>query len=242
MLDKDGLSEKEFLAQYDANAFERPSLAVDICVLTVIAGQLKVGVYKRDAHPQMHSFALPGGFVHIDESLDDAAARLLRDKVGVQNVYLEQLRAFGRVDRDPRTRIVTIAYFALVPPEVMLRTQVQGSVIADVMAHKQKVKVSVAGEGLETFTDHADIIFATLQRVRGELEQKSLAYSLLPKAFTLRALQDVHEALRGENLNKDSFRRKVLKSQTLKETGKVERASSKRPAALYRFKKTKVSL
>lgn len=231
-----GLTESEFLEQYDATAFERPSLAIDICVLTVIGGALKVALYRRDKHPQMFRFALPGGFLRIDESLDDAASRLLRDKVGIEEVYVEQLSAFGAVDRDPRTRIVTIAYFALVSPDVMTKTQVHGSVIADVQIQESEARISIANEPLQIFTDHDQIVFAAVQRLRDDVEYRALGYQLLPKTFTLRALQEVHEAVHDQAINKDSFRRKVRQSGAIEATGERVQTGSKRPAALYRFK------
>src|SRR5258708_4886625 len=106
--------EASFLARYDISKFERPSVAVDVVVLTAVRGAVRVVVYKRKEHPARGSFALPGGFVHIDESLDDASLRLLREKSGLEGVFVEQLYTFGAPKRDPRWRIITVGYYALV--------------------------------------------------------------------------------------------------------------------------------
>src|SRR5262249_27594220 len=105
-----------FLANYDASSFERPSVAVDVVVLSAVRGGLRVVVYQRTEHPARGKYALPGGFIRMDESLDDAAKRLLQGKAGLDDVFIEQLYTFGAPKRDPRFRIVTVAYYALVHP------------------------------------------------------------------------------------------------------------------------------
>ena len=109
-------AEAEFLAGYDMSAFPRPSVAVDVAVVTASGGRLQAVLYLRHDHPSKGRYALPGGFVRMDESLDEAAARLLRDKAGLRGVFLEQLYTFGDPGRDPRGRIITVAYLALVEP------------------------------------------------------------------------------------------------------------------------------
>lgn len=111
---KQGLTEEEFLAQYDAGKYERPSVTVDMIVFTVIDGQLKILMIKRADHPSIGQWALPGGFVNIDEDLDRAAERELKEETSLENIYMEQVYTWGDVGRDPRTRIITVAYMALV--------------------------------------------------------------------------------------------------------------------------------
>src|SRR5262245_52385458 len=128
------LGEAEFLARYDITKFERPSVAVDVVALTAVRGAVKVVVYRRTAHPAKGQHALPGGFVRIDESLDGAAARLLRDKSGLEDVFVEQLYTFGAPERDPRGRIITVGYYALVDPHRIERAvaKVEGALLATV--------------------------------------------------------------------------------------------------------------
>src|SRR5512145_903900 len=110
------LSEAEFLRTYDAAAFQRPSVTVDVILLSIQEGQLHTLLVKRTEHPFLGAWALPGGFLRMDESLEEAAARVLAAKTGLEGVFLEQLCTFGAPDRDPRTRVLSVAYFALVDP------------------------------------------------------------------------------------------------------------------------------
>ncbi len=120
-------SEQAFLAGYDASEFPHPSLAVDVVLLTVSEGALQVSLVQRMEHPARGSWALPGGFVGIKESLDAAAARVLAAKAGLEGVFLEQLYTFGEPDRDPRTRVVSVAYYALVHPGALASNEPPGS-------------------------------------------------------------------------------------------------------------------
>lgn len=235
-------AEREFLATYRLADFERPSLAVDVAVLTVQAGALQVALYERTAHPDRGRLALPGGFVRIDESLDDAARRLLADKASLRGVFLEQLATFGDLHRDPRGRIVTVAYVALVDADRFLQ---QGKE-AGFLHRRIEVPwpgetggpvdvVDDDGEVCPLAFDHDSILGMAVKRLRGKLDYTPVGFQLLPSEFTLRALQDVHETVRGEAVNKDSFRRRMLASGHLEATGTHERNVTWRPAELYRF-------
>jgi 8-oxo-dGTP diphosphatase len=204
--------------------YARPSVAVDVVCLTVEGEKLSVLLYERKQAPQPGSLALPGGFVQIDESLDEAAARLLRDKAGLTRVFLEQLFTFGEPKRDPRGRVITVAYYALLD--------------AARFGKATAVKRSVPSlSRAEMYLDHADIIAEAVKRLRGKLDWSPVGFQLLPEQFTLRQLQDVHEAVRGEAQNKDSFRRRMLASEQLEATGSFERDVLHRPAELYRFRR-----
>jgi 8-oxo-dGTP diphosphatase len=238
-------SEEAFLASYDITRFERPSVAVDVVVLSASRGSLEVAVYQRAEHPARGKHALPGGFIQLSESLDHAADRLLGDKVGLAGVYIDQLRTFGDVGRDPRGRIITVAYFALVPPSLLRglshsAAAARGARIATVRAPwagQSGGPVELfdqRGQALPLAFDHAQIIGAAVARLRATLDETAVAYAMLPREFTLRELQDVHEAVRGEALNKDSFRRRMLASGALEATGALERDTAHRPAELYR--------
>ncbi|KQN33531.1 NUDIX hydrolase [Sphingomonas sp. Leaf38] len=238
------MSEHEFLQGYDPSAYERPSVAVDLVLMSVIDGAPAALLVRREDHPHLGRWALPGGFVAIDESLDDAARRLLADKARMKDAYVEQLYTFGAVNRDPRTRIISVAYFALLPspdfaaalkaePELALAELIvpwRGEVGGPVEA------CSTDGETLPLAFDHADMLGLAMLRLRGKLDYSGVAFALLPERFTLRALQDVHEAILGTKLNKPAFRRRMLDRGWLEPTGERESGASFRPAELYRHR------
>jgi len=238
-------AERLFLETYRLDAFERPSVAVDIVIFTVIDGQLEVGLYERTEHPDLGRLALPGGFMRMDESLDEAARRLLADKAGLKDVFLEQLYTFGEPHRDPRGRIVTVAYVALVDAArfraaPMLRRQVRvpwpGETGGEVDVVATDVGDNAGDDDVCALAfDHSSIIGMAVKRLRGKLDYTPVGFQLLPAEFTLRQLQDIHEAVRGDVVNKDSFRRRMLASGHLEATGNHERHVTWRPAELYRF-------
>jgi 8-oxo-dGTP diphosphatase len=213
---------------------------VDVVALTVEDGSLRVALYERTEAPGLGLVALPGGFVQIDESLDDAAARLLEQKAGLKGCFLEQLYTFGDPRRDPRGRVITVTHYALIDRKRFL---VRGE-----GAKTARVEVPWSGETggpvdaiddegrkLELAFDHADVLGLAVKRLRGKLDYSPVGFQLLPAEFTLRQLQDIHEAVRGERVNKDSFRRRMLTSGVLEATGARERDVVHRPAELYRF-------
>ncbi|MFO0762212.1 MAG: NUDIX domain-containing protein [Byssovorax sp.] len=235
-------SEAAFLSTYDATVFERPSVAVDVVVLTAAKGELRVALYLRAEHPSKGRYALPGGFVRMDESLDDAAARVLRDKAGLTSVFIEQLYTFGEPKRDPRSRIIAVAYYALVDPrrfdEIRVEKGARSAVVRVPWEGDEGGPVSVvddAGRALPIAFDHAEILAMAVKRLRGKLDYSPVGFQLLPPAFTLRALQDVHETVRGGPVNKDSFRRRMLAGGLVVPTGEHEQDVEHRPAELYRF-------
>lgn len=234
-------NEEQFLANYDANAFEHPSVSVDIAVLTAEAGSLHAVMTSREHHPFKDHWALPGAFVGMGENLRDAARRALREKTGIKDVWLEQLYTFGNPQRDPRTRVISVAYYALVDAKRLRTTFNKGSELAP-------VDVPWAGEtggpvGLlnpdgtqrAIAFDHADILGLAVRRIRGKLNYSAIGFQLLPPSFTLRRLQEVHETVLGLEVNKDSFRRRLLASGDLEATGEREADVGHRPAELYRF-------
>jgi 8-oxo-dGTP diphosphatase len=235
--------EEDFLNSYDVSAFERPSVAVDVVLLSPFGGALHTLVLKRKDHPCKGKWALPGGFVRLDESLEDAAARALEAKAGLRGVFLEQLYTFGEPSRDPRTRIITVAHFALVPEERLaepLQAAEEAKVVRVLVPWEGEeggpVRIQDAkGNLLETAFDHDHILGAAIQRLRGKLDYTPVGYELLPEAFTLYQLQKVHETVLGKRLNKDSFRRRMLATGELEATGESQTDVVHRPAALYRY-------
>jgi 8-oxo-dGTP diphosphatase len=233
--------EEQFLAAYDPTPFERPSVAVDVAILTVVDGALQVALVERTEHPHKGRWALPGGFVHMDESLDRAAERVLREKAGLAGVYLEQLFTFGAIDRDPRTRVISVAYYALVDAARLVPDERHELVSARILVPWEgetggPVEVRAGGRGrLALAFDHAEILGMAVKRIRGKLDYTPIGFQLLPETFTLRRLQDVHETILGRTLNKDSFRRRMLASGLLEATGERETEVGHRPAEHYRF-------
>ncbi|QEG39642.1 NUDIX hydrolase [Roseimaritima ulvae] len=240
--------EQAFLAGYDASQFPHPSLTVDVALVTADGGKLKAVLVQREQHPARGKWALPGTFVGIRESLDEAAQRALQTKVGISRIFLEQLYTFGQPDRDPRTRVVSVAYYALVDPGKLTK-----GFAAD--QRTQLIELSAKGTGkgqaagpvhgldeqgkrLPLAFDHGDILGMVVERLRGKLDYAPIGFELLPKKFTLRQLQDIHETILGRKLNKDSFRRRLIASGRIAATGEHEQAVGHRPAELYRFKGT----
>ena len=230
--------EQAFLAAYDAAQFPHPSVAVDVALLTADGGRLRAVLTQRTEHPAKGQWSLPGGFVGMDESLDAAAARVLRTKLGLGGIFLEQLYTFGRPDRDPRTRVISVAYYALVdaarlkPPKHKLATL---QVPWPGERGGQVEALGADGKKLPLAFDHAEILGLVVQRLRGKLDYAPIGFELLPREFTLRQLQTIHETILGRTHNKDSFRRRLLASGLIAPTGKLEEAAQHRPAELYRF-------
>ncbi|MAG58186.1 MAG: NUDIX hydrolase [Planctomycetes bacterium] len=235
--------EAAFLQRYDASAFPHPSVAVDVALLTADERGLRALVLRRDDHPHRGRWALPGTFVGMDEALDTAAMRALDQKGGLRGVFLEQLYTFGAPRRDPRTRVITVAYYALVDAATLdAALPASGGILAylDVPWEGETGgPVSASGadrKNLRLAFDHQHILGAVVKRLRGKLDYSPIGYELLPERFTLRDLQRVHETILGRPLNKDSFRRRMLATGELESTGEREQDVRYRPAELYRVK------
>ncbi len=235
--------EARFLSAYDASRYERPSLTVDVALVSASEGALHTLLVRRPEPPQRGRFALPGGFVRPDESLDAAAARVLAAKAGLRGVFLEQLYTFGDPGRDPRTRVVTVAYYALVEFGQLADAAETGPDVAVGRIAVPwegetggPVEVAAAdGAPLALAFDHAEILGMAVKRLRGKLDYAPVGFQLLPATFTLLDLQRVHETVLARPLNKDSFRRRMLASGQLEATGTSQKDVDHRPAELYRF-------
>lgn len=237
------MSESEFLQRYDASRFPHPSVAVDVALVTAHEGRLLALLSRRTEHPFRGAWSLPGGFVRMDEGLSEAAERLLSNKADIRDVFVEQLYTFGAPDRDPRTRVVAVAHYALVPHAELAGALVEGELrlcpLHVPWAGETGGPVhalGVDGEPLELAFDHGDMLGMVVQRLRGKLDYAPIGFELLPPAFTLRQLQSVHETIHGRSLNKDSFRRRMLATGQLEPTGDTEPHATHRPAKLYRVR------
>lgn len=203
----------------------RPSVTVDIVIFTLRDDDLQVLLVKRKAAPYANRWAIPGGFVSKNERLDDAARRELEEETSVRDVYLEQLYTFGDPKRDPRERVITVAYFALVPAPLAIAA---GGDAADARWWSMYRLPKLA-------FDHAEILDYALTRLRYKLEYTAVGFQLLPETFTLTELQKAYEIILGIELDKRNFRRKILDAQVIEETGEY-RTGEGRPAMLYRYR------
>jgi 8-oxo-dGTP diphosphatase len=206
--------------------YPRPALTVDCLVFGLDEHELQLLLIKRGQDPFHGGWALPGGFVHVDETLETAARRELAEETGMTKVYLEQLAAFGAVDRDPRERVVTIAWFALVNlEEHRLQADTDASDAAWFGIHD-----------LPTLAfDHTNIVESGLARLKQRIRRAPVGFELLPETFPLSRLRHLYEIVLERPLDKRNFRKKVLNMDLLIETDMVEQDVSHRAARLYRF-------
>ncbi|MBN1218532.1 MAG: NUDIX hydrolase [Anaerolineae bacterium] len=227
------MSAPETAETYDASKYEHPSVTVDVVIFSIPDEQLKVLLIKRKAWPYEGMWAIPGGFVKIDESLEDAAYRELAEETSVtqEQVYLEQLYTFGQPHRDPRTRVITVAYFALVAADKLH---------PHAAANAQDVGWFSVYDLPALAFDHADILEYALTRLRYKLEYSAVGFQLLPEKFTLRELQDAYEIILGAKLDKGNFRSKLRKTQVVEKVDGY-RDTGGRPARLYRFREDAVA-
>jgi len=210
--------------------YPRAALTVDCAVFGVDEEDLKVMLIQRDLPPFEGGWALPGGFVHVDETLEEAARRELEEETGLHKVFLEQLFTFSAVDRDPRERVVSVAYYALVK---LGDHRVQAATDARDAAWFPVHEVPSLA------FDHAEILGVALERLRGKLSYQPVGFELLPKKFALSQLQHVYEVVLERELDKRNFRKKVLATGLLVETDEVQQDVAHRAARLYRFDERK---
>ncbi len=211
--------------------YPRPSVTTDVIIFTLCDQALQVLLVRRKSAPYQGRWAIPGGFVHIDESLDEAALRELEEETGMRSVYLEQLYTFGDPGRDPRGRVITVAYYALMrAPAVAPRG---GDDAADARWWPVDALPELA-------FDHGRILDYALTRLRYKLEYSAVGFELLPGTFTLSELQSAYEIILGEQLDKRNFRRKILRADVIEDAG-VARGGGGRPAKLYRFRSDAVA-
>ncbi len=212
---------------YDPGRFFRPSVTVDVVIFTVQARDLRVLLVSRGGWPFLGRWALPGGFVKENEGLDEAARRELFEETGVRDVYLEQLHTFGHPGRDPRTRVITVAYYALVTAENL--APVPGS---DASLTGWWSVYELPGLAF----DHDRILRRALERLRERIWDSAVASRLMPEKFTLTELQSTYEVILDRPLDKRNFRKKILSREVIEDTGETWMEGRHRPARLYRFR------
>ncbi|MGB1253486.1 MAG: NUDIX hydrolase, partial [Candidatus Promineifilaceae bacterium] len=220
---KRALNNEQSTTQPSLEQYAHPFVTVDIVIFSLALqhGDLRVLLIERDRQPFNGIASLPGGFVHVGESLEASAERQLSTKTGLSAVYMEQLFTFGRPERDPRNHVITVAYFALVPFDMISLSKMGAS-----------LKLASVFNLPELAFDHAEIVRSALQRLRYKLEYTSLGFELLPDKFTLTELQRAYEIVLSEKLDKRNFRRKILSAEIIEPTGDTSRGGEGRPAKL----------
>jgi 8-oxo-dGTP diphosphatase len=206
----------------------KPSVTVDIIIFSVQNDDLKVLLIKRAIDPFKNMWAIPGGFIKESESLDEAAKRELQEETGVKDVYLEQLYSFGEPKRDPRGRVITVSYFALINSE---SHSIKGS--SDVA----EAKWFSAYDLPQLAFDHKMIFDYALLRLRWKLEYTTVAFQLLPRKFTLTQLQALYEIIFNKPFDKRNFRKKIFALDLVEPTNEFTEGVSHRPARLYKCSK-----
>jgi 8-oxo-dGTP diphosphatase len=217
--------------KYDVNQFERPSVAVDVLIFSIISEKLNILLVKRAAWPCKGQWAIPGGFIKMDESLEEAAMRKLKEETGVKDVYLEQLYSFGDPKRDPRTRVIAVSYYALISARKI--KPIPAGEIEDTKFFPVSSLPSLA-------FDHKEIIKFGIERLKNKISYSNIVFGLLPSKFRFSTLQKIYEILLGHELDKRNFRKKIMSFGLLKATGEKEIDGAHRPAMLYQFKNKEV--
>src|SRR5947207_6378786 len=210
--------------------YPRAALTVDCVVFGLDESELKVLLIERALEPFKGKWALPGGFVRVDETLEEAARRELEEEAGLKDVFLEQLYTFGAVDRDPRERVVSVAHYALVKLS-------DHRVKASSDAHRAAwFEVS---DTPELAFDHDQIVATALRRLKGKVRYAPIGFELLPSKFTLTQLQRLYEAILEKPLDKRNFRKKILSMNVLLALDEIQEDVAHRAARFYRFDERK---
>lgn len=211
-----------------APPFPTPNVAVDTVLFTIIDNQVHVLMIQIGSGVLENYWALPGGLVHIDESIDEAAKRVLFEKAHAQDIYLEQLYAFGAVNRDSRSRTISIAYYALI-------NNAETHDIQQAEYYKNIEWFPIHMLPAEVAFDHKDIVAFAHNRLKETITQPKTLASLLPKRFTLSRLQRIHEIILEQEIDKRNFRKKLLALELVRKTKEKEDGMAHRPAWLYEF-------
>lgn len=201
-------------------------VSVDCIIFGFDKGKLRILLGKRNIDPGRGTWSLYGGFVAPTETLDEAAKRVLTELTGIEDVYMKQTGAYSAIERDPVSRVISVAYYALINVkdyDERLRQQYNLEWVS-------------LNEMPELFSDHGEMVADALTLLQRRIEAAPLCYPLLPELFTLTQFQNVYEAIAGKKVDKRNFRKKIKQSGVLIETNKIDKTTSKRGAALYRLK------
>lgn len=208
----------------DIHKYPKPSVCIDLVIFTYHEDKIKILLRKREG-THAGKYSLPGSFLNIDETFEKGIQRVLKDKVDYtkNNIYFEQLYTFGEPKRDPRGRVLSIAYIALVSHDLI-----------NIKDKKRNEYFNVYKLPQIAF-DHKDIISYGIKRLRAKLEYTNIVYSLLPNKFTLTELQSVYESIYNKKLDKRNFRKKIDSLKIIKSTGQKKSTGAHRPAELFTF-------
>lgn len=270
---KEYKSEEEFLKDYDPNKFDRLSFTTDILIFSVSNGlqenyrklnkkYFSVLLVKRDTYPFKDKWCLPGGFVKIDEDLEDAAFRILEDEANIKNIYLEQLYTYGNPKRDPRMRVVSTSYMALIDKSRLSDKICSNASWFNVSVFESDKKIDVIldnGDEIIKFKikktlkerttdrykyeilendklafDHPLVIVSGISRLKNKLEYTDIVFNMMPKYFTLGELQQVYEVILGKKLLDPAFRRII--ANKVEKTDKMRTGGGHRPSVLFKYK------
>ncbi len=266
-------NEEEFLKDYDPNAFDRLSMTTDILIFSVSDGvqenyrklnkkYFSVLLVKRDNYPFKDKWCLPGGFIKIDEDIEDAAKRILNEEANIHDIYLEQLYTFGNPNRDPRMRVVSSSYMALIDRNRLNYNISNNASWFNVMVLEDKHEIVVnLDNGNETINfkikkilkdkttdrykyeilendklafDHPLVIVSGISRLKNKLEYTDIVFNMMPEYFTLGELQQVYEVILGKKLLDPAFRRII--ANKVEKTNKMKTGGGHRPSVLFRYK------
>ena len=272
MKEKDYSSEEEFLKAYDSSIFEKLSMTADILIMSVSTEEsdnyrklhdkkFSVLLIKRNTYPFKDKWCLPGGFIKMDETLDEAARRILKDETNLKNIYLEQLYTFSDVNRDPRMRIVSTSYMALIDKSKLQDklpinaswfnlsieeddnnyfvnlengTEEISFIVEKKLRHLTTDRYDFSiKENTKIAFDHPLVIVSGIERLRNKLEYTDIVFNMMPEYFTLGELQQVYETILNKKLIIPDFRRKI-ENKVIK-TDKVKRGGGHRPSVLYKY-------
>jgi 8-oxo-dGTP diphosphatase len=213
------------LFQYE---YERPALATDCAIFGFDGGELKLLLLKREKEPFENTWALPGGFVYMDETAEAAAKRILLEKAGIKEVFIEQLYTFSGIDRDPRERVVSVSHFALVNKSQF-----------ELIAGRDTIQAAwhPISELPELGFDHGEIVALAIERLKGKMRYQPIGFELLDAKFTLSQLQLLYEAILQAPIDKRNFRKKILGMGLLKQLEEKEQNVPRKAAYYYSFDK-----
>ena len=207
--------------------FQKVLLSVDCIIFGFTDNKLKILIGRRNMDPGRGEWSLYGGFVRGDESLDDAANRTLFELTGLRKVFMRQVGAFGNIDRDPGERVVSVAYYALINVKDYDEN----------LRQKHGVEWVDLDSIPQMYSDHTIMLHRALKLMRQKMKTEPVGFELLPSLFTLTQLQRLYEAVNGEELDKRNFRKRIKDMDYIEKTELIDKKTSKRGAALYRFNK-----
>lgn len=200
-------------------------VGIDCIIFGFNEGELHLLLLKRNFEPAMGNWSLMGGFVQENESVDDAAKRVLAELTGLDNVYMEQVGSFGAIDRDPGERVISVAYYALVNINEYDR---------DLVQQHNAFWVNI-NELPPLIFDHPTMVEKARTLMQQKASTEPIGFNLLPRLFTLSQLQSLYEAIYGESIDKRNFRKRIAEMDYIEKTDKIDKTGSKRGAALYQF-------